>query len=162
VRTPLTGLAMKHAAKLPSRAGASSGISAHRLSHGIAKQAPPRKIRIVHVLAPEIIKTEARHFREVVQRLTGKPAAAAASPEYASSYSPPGSCDTASEEEGPGAGSSVAAIKAEVKEEAETSSSGGGYLRALGAEDGSNESFFQGLEDFLFSSSCNSMDGFSF
>jgi hypothetical protein len=155
---------MKHAAKLPSRAGVSStssGISPHRLSHAIAMQAPPRMIRIVHVLAPEIIKTETRHFREVVQRLTGKPAAAA-SPEYASSYSPPGSCDTASEEEGPGAGSSVAAIKAEVKEEAETSSLGGGYLRALGAEDGSNESFFQGLEDLLFSSSCNSMDGFSF
>jgi hypothetical protein len=140
---------MKHAAtKLPSRAGASSGISVHRLSHAIAaNKAPPRnKIKIVHVLAPEIIKTEARHFRELVQRLTGKPAAAA-SPEDASSYSAPGSCDTASEE------GAVA-----IKEEAETSS-GGGYLRALGAEDGGNESFFQGLEDFLFSS-CN-MDGFN-
>jgi hypothetical protein len=140
---------MKHAAKLPSRASASSGISVHRLSHAaIANKAPPRnKIKIVHVLAPEIIKTEARHFRELVQRLTGKP------PEDASSYSASGSCDTASEE-------GAVASRAEVKDEAETSSGGGGYLRALGAEDGSNESFFQGLEDFLFSS-CN-MDGFSF
>ncbi|GJN01413.1 hypothetical protein PR202_ga18679 [Eleusine coracana subsp. coracana] len=158
---------MKHGTKLPSRAAASSstssGISAHRLSHAIAK-APPRKIRIVHVLAPEIIKTEARHFRELVQRLTGKPApngadAVVASPEYASSSSPPTvSCDTAACDEGLGAGAAEV-IKAEVKEEAETSS-GGGYLRALGVEDGCDDSFFQGLEDFLFSS-CN-MDGLIF
>ncbi|XP_047329790.1 VQ motif-containing protein 25-like [Impatiens glandulifera] len=33
-----------------------------------------RKIRIIHVIAPEIIKTDVEHFRELVQRLTGKPA----------------------------------------------------------------------------------------
>lgn len=155
---------MKLGTKLPARTAASSstssGISAHRLSHAIAK-APPRKIRIVHILAPEIIKTEARHFRELVQRLTGKPAPngsdAAAAPEYASSSSPPGSCDTTGDE-GLGA-ASAAVMKAEVKEEPEMSS-GGGYLRALGMEDGSNDLFFQGLEDIHFNS-CN-MDGFSF
>ncbi|XP_062183919.1 VQ motif-containing protein 17-like [Phragmites australis] len=146
---------MKHAAKLPScGASSSSAMAAHRLSHGIAK-APPRKIRIVHVLAPEVIKTEARHFRELVQRLTGKPApngaGAAASPEDASSYSPPDSCDT------PGGGGPRAGAAPVIKSEA--SSEGGGYLRALGSEDAGNEVFFHGLEDFLFSS-CN-MDGFS-
>lgn len=31
------------------------------------------KIRIIHIYAPEIIKTDAENFRELVQRLTGKP-----------------------------------------------------------------------------------------
>lgn len=42
-------------------------------SHSISKPKP--KIRIVHIFAPEIIKTDAANFRELVQRLTGKPAA---------------------------------------------------------------------------------------
>ncbi|CAN6236577.1 unnamed protein product [Urochloa humidicola] len=164
---------MKHAAKLPSRGSASSSAATsphRRLSHSIAK-APPRKIRIIHVLAPEIIKTEARHFRELVQRLTGKPSpngsgsGSAASTEDASSSPPPqDSCDSARDVEGPsaGAGGAAAAIELKVKEEAETSSGdeGGGFLRALEL-DGCNDMFFQGLEDFLFSSSCD-MEGFNF
>ncbi|CAN6241291.1 unnamed protein product [Urochloa humidicola] len=160
---------MKHSAKLPSRGSASSSdaTSPHRLSHAIAK-APPRKIRIIHVLAPEIIKTEPRHFRELVQRLTGKPSpnggsASAASTEDASSSPPPqDSCDSARDVEGPGAGGAPAAIELKVKEEAETSSGdeGGGFLRALEL-DGCNDLFFQGLEDFLFSSSCD-MEGLNF
>ncbi|KAL6873480.1 hypothetical protein ACP4OV_013562 [Aristida adscensionis] len=35
------------------------------------------KIRIIHIIAPEIIKTDVANFRELVQRLTGKPAGAA-------------------------------------------------------------------------------------
>lgn len=31
------------------------------------------KVRIIHIFAPEIIKTDAANFRELVQRLTGKP-----------------------------------------------------------------------------------------
>ncbi|URE09628.1 VQ motif [Musa troglodytarum] len=31
------------------------------------------EIRVVHVSSPEIIKTDAANFRELVQRLTGKP-----------------------------------------------------------------------------------------
>lgn len=31
------------------------------------------KIRIIHVLAPTIIETDVSNFREMVQRLTGKP-----------------------------------------------------------------------------------------
>ncbi|RLM73809.1 VQ motif-containing protein 25-like [Panicum miliaceum] len=155
---------MKHAAKLPSRGSASSSpaTSAHRLSHSIAKE-PPRKIRIIHVLAPEVIKTEARHFRELVQRLTGKPSpngsGAAASTEDASSSSPPpqDSCDSSARDEGPAAG-----IELKVKEEPETSSGdeGGGFLRALEL-DGCNDMFFQGLQDFLFSS-CDMESGFNF
>ncbi|CAH9127676.1 unnamed protein product [Cuscuta epithymum] len=34
---------------------------------------PKPKIRIIHIFAPEIIKTDVQNFRELVQRLTGKP-----------------------------------------------------------------------------------------
>lgn len=46
----------------------------HRSSQTISKTKP--KIRIIHIFAPEIIKTDAANFRELVQRLTGKPTAA--------------------------------------------------------------------------------------
>ncbi|XP_044507145.1 VQ motif-containing protein 17-like [Mangifera indica] len=44
----------------------------HRDSQTISKPKP--KIRIIHIFAPEIIKTDVENFRELVQRLTGKPA----------------------------------------------------------------------------------------
>lgn len=31
------------------------------------------KVRIIHIIAPDIIKTDVSNFRELVQRLTGKP-----------------------------------------------------------------------------------------
>lgn len=43
----------------------------NRKSRTISKFKP--KIRIIHIFAPEIIKTDATNFRELVQRLTGKP-----------------------------------------------------------------------------------------
>ncbi|WOL12365.1 VQ motif-containing protein 25-like [Canna indica] len=43
----------------------------------VEQQQSRPKIRVVHVFAPEIIKTDAANFREVVQRLTGKPATTA-------------------------------------------------------------------------------------
>ncbi|KAL0739706.1 hypothetical protein Bca4012_081219 [Brassica carinata] len=33
------------------------------------------KIRIIHIFAPEVIKTDVKNFRSLVQSLTGKPAA---------------------------------------------------------------------------------------
>ncbi|CAN4080459.1 unnamed protein product [Withania somnifera] len=42
----------------------------HRDSHTISKLKP--KIRIIHIIAPEIIKTDVVNFRDLVQRLTGK------------------------------------------------------------------------------------------
>ncbi|KAJ4705569.1 putative VQ motif-containing protein [Melia azedarach] len=48
-----------------------STLSMHKNSHTIAKPKP--KIRIIHIFAPEIIKTDVENFRELVQRLTGKP-----------------------------------------------------------------------------------------
>ncbi|KAF8660340.1 hypothetical protein HU200_057920 [Digitaria exilis] len=147
---------MKHTAKLPSRGSASSSPanSAHRLSsHSIAK-APPRKIRIIHVLAPEVIKTEARHFRDLVQRLTGMPpspnsSGAAAFTEDASSSPPPhqdsSSCDSSARE-------AAAMQSLKVKEEPAGTSSGdegGGFLRALELDGCNNDMFFRGLEDFL-------------
>ncbi|PKA52832.1 hypothetical protein AXF42_Ash001813 [Apostasia shenzhenica] len=38
-------------------------------SHAVSKP----KVRVIHIFAPEIIKTEPANFRELVQRLTGKP-----------------------------------------------------------------------------------------
>ncbi|GAB2227480.1 hypothetical protein Droror1_Dr00009302 [Drosera rotundifolia] len=43
-----------------------------RDSRIISKVRP--KIRIIHIFAPEIIKTDVANFRDLVQRLTGKPA----------------------------------------------------------------------------------------
>lgn len=50
---------------------ASSKLGIDRDSRVISKLKP--KIRIIHIYAPEIIKTDAANFRELVQRLTGKP-----------------------------------------------------------------------------------------
>ncbi|KAL3516613.1 hypothetical protein ACH5RR_023515 [Cinchona calisaya] len=47
-------------------------LSMHRDSHTISKLKP--KIRIIHIVAPEIIKTDVENFRNLVQRLTGKSA----------------------------------------------------------------------------------------
>ncbi|EXC04785.1 hypothetical protein L484_007893 [Morus notabilis] len=46
-------------------------LAIHKASHTISKAKP--KIRIIHIFAPEIIKTDVANFRELVQRLTGKP-----------------------------------------------------------------------------------------
>ncbi|XP_028787741.1 VQ motif-containing protein 25-like [Neltuma alba] len=48
-------------------------LSTNKNSQAIAKTKP--KIRIIHIFAPEIIKTDVGNFRELVQRLTGKPSA---------------------------------------------------------------------------------------
>ncbi|XP_073277889.1 VQ motif-containing protein 25-like [Primulina huaijiensis] len=46
-------------------------LALHNESRTISKLKP--KIRIIHIVAPEIIKTDVHNFRELVQRLTGKP-----------------------------------------------------------------------------------------
>ncbi|XP_068653636.1 VQ motif-containing protein 25-like [Aristolochia californica] len=48
-----------------------SCLAVRKESHHVSKQAP--KVRIIHIFAPEIIKTDVANFRELVQRLTGKP-----------------------------------------------------------------------------------------
>ncbi|KAK7401556.1 hypothetical protein VNO78_13127 [Psophocarpus tetragonolobus] len=53
----------------PSSASSKLGIV--RDSHAISKMKP--KIRIIHMYAPQVIKTDAANFRELVQRLTGMP-----------------------------------------------------------------------------------------
>ncbi|KAL6505998.1 hypothetical protein OROHE_022717 [Orobanche hederae] len=58
----------KYSSKLATQR---SPLSMHKNSHTISKSNP--KIRIIHIFAPEIIKTDAENFRELVQRLTGKP-----------------------------------------------------------------------------------------
>ncbi|KAI0496980.1 hypothetical protein KFK09_023306 [Dendrobium nobile] len=46
-----------------------SKLTLCKKSHSILKP----KIRIVHIFAPEIIKTDPSNFRQLVQLLTGKP-----------------------------------------------------------------------------------------
>ncbi|CAI9779438.1 unnamed protein product [Fraxinus pennsylvanica] len=48
-----------------------AALGMHKNSQKISKIKP--KIRISHIFAPEIIKTDAANFRELVQKLTGKP-----------------------------------------------------------------------------------------
>ncbi|XP_031125861.1 VQ motif-containing protein 17-like [Ipomoea triloba] len=51
--------------------------SMHRNSHNCGKSSSSQpKIRIIHIIAPEIIKTDVENFRDLVQRLTGRHAAA--------------------------------------------------------------------------------------
>ncbi|CAE6044454.1 unnamed protein product [Arabidopsis arenosa] len=45
-------------------------IAMHKQSRTLTKSKP--KIRIIHIFAPEIIKTDVSNFRETVQNLTGK------------------------------------------------------------------------------------------
>ncbi|KAL1567290.1 hypothetical protein AAHA92_02783 [Salvia divinorum] len=47
-----------------------SSVGIHKNSRTICKEKP--KIRIIHIVAPEIIKTDTENFRSLVQRLTGK------------------------------------------------------------------------------------------
>ncbi|KAJ8638123.1 hypothetical protein MRB53_012390 [Persea americana] len=49
----------------------STALTLREESHTISNLKP--KIRIIHIFAPEIIKTDAANFRELVQSLTGKP-----------------------------------------------------------------------------------------
>ncbi|KAG2258349.1 hypothetical protein Bca52824_077643 [Brassica carinata] len=53
------------------RRSSSSALPVHKQSYSITKSKP--KIRIIHIYAPEIIKTDVANFRELVQSLTGKP-----------------------------------------------------------------------------------------
>ncbi|KAJ7976007.1 VQ motif-containing protein [Quillaja saponaria] len=54
-----------------SPSSSSSPLAMHKNSQTISKTKP--KIRIIHIFAPEIIRTDVENFRELVQRLTGKP-----------------------------------------------------------------------------------------
>ncbi|KAH6794660.1 hypothetical protein C2S52_005137 [Perilla frutescens var. hirtella] len=63
------GLMRKHICD--DNIAAPSSVSMHKNSQTISKM--KSKIRIIHIFAPEIIKTDAANFRELVQRLTGKP-----------------------------------------------------------------------------------------
>ncbi|OAY40128.1 VQ motif-containing protein 25 [Manihot esculenta] len=64
---------------------AASKLDMHRDSHVISKLKP--KVRIIHIFAPEIIKTDVANFRELVQRLTGKPGDDEINPKVSSSRS---------------------------------------------------------------------------
>ncbi|PPD69912.1 hypothetical protein GOBAR_DD33209 [Gossypium barbadense] len=57
---------MKKRTRMPP----STPLSVHKDSQIISKAKP--KIRIIHLFAPQIIKTDVANFRQLVQTLTGK------------------------------------------------------------------------------------------
>ena len=60
-------------------------------NHGVSTSTVPAarpKIRIIHIIAPEIIKTDVANFRDLVQRLTGKPACASTAAHMATTAPP--------------------------------------------------------------------------
>ncbi|KAJ8756359.1 hypothetical protein K2173_025171 [Erythroxylum novogranatense] len=66
----MEGMLMKKQPCLSTSTSPSS-LAMHKDSKIISKVKP--KVRIIHIFAPEIIKTDVANFRELVQRLTGKP-----------------------------------------------------------------------------------------
>ncbi|KAL6603821.1 hypothetical protein ACP70R_044182 [Stipagrostis hirtigluma subsp. patula] len=64
-----------------------STMPVQRDSHMTSATARP-KIKIIHIIAPEIIKTDVANFRELVQRLTGKPACASSAVDDMASLPP--------------------------------------------------------------------------
>ncbi|GAA0168233.1 hypothetical protein LIER_22996 [Lithospermum erythrorhizon] len=62
---------IKNQLSLPNSTKSSSTLGLPQNSQTISKVKP--KIRIIHIFAPEIIKTDVSNFKELVQRLTGKP-----------------------------------------------------------------------------------------
>ncbi|QCE05190.1 VQ motif-containing protein 17-like [Vigna unguiculata] len=62
---------MENTMKLRKHKTHTPSLAMHRDSHMVSKAKP--KIRIIHIFAPEIIKTDVENFRELVQKLTGKP-----------------------------------------------------------------------------------------
>ncbi|KAI5671587.1 hypothetical protein M9H77_11951 [Catharanthus roseus] len=69
----MEGMMMKkqNCSSVRNKSGSSALLGFHMDSQTISKVKP--KIRIIHIFAPEIIKTDVANFRELVQRLTGKP-----------------------------------------------------------------------------------------
>ncbi|KAL6987001.1 hypothetical protein U1Q18_012760 [Sarracenia purpurea var. burkii] len=66
------GMMKKQSCVATTTSSSSLALSMHKDSRTISKPAKP-KIRIIHIFAPEIIKTDVANFRELVQALTGKP-----------------------------------------------------------------------------------------
>uniref|UniRef100_A0A7N0TQD8 VQ domain-containing protein n=1 Tax=Kalanchoe fedtschenkoi TaxID=63787 RepID=A0A7N0TQD8_KALFE len=60
----------------------------HKHSRLITKQQPP-KIRVTHIIPPEIIRTDITNFRNLVQRLTGRTSSSAAKARADKSQSSP-------------------------------------------------------------------------
>ncbi|KAI3837469.1 hypothetical protein MKX03_033198 [Papaver bracteatum] len=72
-------------------------LGMHTDSHVISKFTMKPKIRIVHIYAPEIIKTDAANFRELVQRLTGKPSPSDRNKKSSSKKRPAARCSSSAD-----------------------------------------------------------------
>jgi VQ motif len=115
-----------------------SSISLHHSSHTISKLKP--KVRVVHLIAPEIIKTDVTNFRDLVQKLTGKPTTNKKRSKSSGNTNPKSnqergvSDDNVKEEQ---------FVKYEDQWINMEGSSSGGYLSYLEEEEGEVEGFFQ-------------------
>ncbi|XP_052170466.1 VQ motif-containing protein 25-like [Diospyros lotus] len=75
---------------------AASKLALHKNSYAVSKLKP--KIRIIHIVAPEIIKTDVANFRQLVQRLTGRSSSAASDKKPGSPQETSSTNTTSSEE----------------------------------------------------------------
>ncbi|KAG1364212.1 VQ motif-containing protein 17 [Cocos nucifera] len=113
-------------------------------SHMISKMKP--KVRIVHLFAPEIIKTDVENFRELVQRLTGKPEKSNGGKNKKLAPAMVNSAQTMGMRQGHGVSWRGEMVKGELQEEKRElwkEASSGGFSSGFGDVDG----FFHGLGD---------------
>ncbi|CAI9757869.1 unnamed protein product [Fraxinus pennsylvanica] len=100
------------------------------------------KIRIIHIFAPEIIKTDAANFRELVQRLTGKPTDSKKKPKISSNKQMEAAMTSGFD----ASARFVERIKGEEEEIWRGANSGGGFLNGFAEFD--DGSFMQEINQF--------------
>ncbi|WVZ79386.1 hypothetical protein U9M48_026966 [Paspalum notatum var. saurae] len=88
IHTVPTRASINGGAPWREHAGGARGRRA-RVDAAAAAAATRPKIKIIHIIAPEIIKTDVANFRDLVQRLTGKPACARAPEPDTAAAAPP-------------------------------------------------------------------------
>ncbi|KAF2289474.1 hypothetical protein GH714_036513 [Hevea brasiliensis] len=132
----MEGIVMKKQACIPTSSPTPSPLTMHKDSQTISKAKP--KVRIVHIFAPEIIKTDVANFRELVQRLTGKPAEKGCKkkPGIPRRQDQPTAVTTEKEELRSGFGDSGSRGKVKEEEEMWNGANSGGFLSGFGDWDG--------------------------
>ncbi|KAJ4747915.1 VQ motif-containing protein [Rhynchospora pubera] len=118
-----------------------SSIPLHHSSHSISKLKP--KIRVVHLIAPEVIKTDVTNFRDLVQKLTGKPSTNKKRSKCSANSNPKTKVHQEDESHEKVIKEEEQFVKCEDPWMNMEGSSSGGYLSYLEEEEGEVEGFFQ-------------------
>lgn len=121
-----------------------STIPLHHTSHTISKLKP--KIRVIHLIAPEIIQTDVTNFRNLVQKLTGKPTTNKKRSKSSLNSNPKSTVHDHDQDQEQACIDTVKDekfVKCEDQWMNMEGSSSGGYLSYLEEEEGEVEGFFQ-------------------